>query len=60
MEWTPEAIKAEVDRRHEDARNRALIRELRESRGPRPSWWRRLRSHVDHDDGDREVRARAA
>jgi hypothetical protein len=50
MEWTPEAIRAEVDRRHEAARHQALIRELREARGERPSWWRRLRSHGDPED----------
>jgi hypothetical protein len=56
MEWTPEAVQAEMDRRYEDARHRALVRELREARGERPSWWRRLRSHPDADEGE----ARAA
>jgi hypothetical protein len=50
MEWTPEAIQAEVERRHEVARHSALVRRLRDSRGPRPSWWRRLRSHEDHEE----------
>jgi hypothetical protein len=56
MEWTPEAVQAEVERRHEVARHSALVRQLRDSRGPRPSWWRRLRTHdgppEDHEDGD--------
>jgi hypothetical protein len=59
MEWTPEVVQAEVDRRHAEARHSALVRQLRESRGPRPSWWRRLRSHEDTDaepgDGDRHA-----
>jgi hypothetical protein len=55
MEWTPEAVKAEVDRRHEVARHSALVRQLRESHGPRPSWWRRLRTHDEsHDDHDED------
>ena len=53
MEWTPEAVQAEVDRRHEVAAHSALVRQIRESRGPRPSWWRRLRSHED-DQGDNQ------
>ena len=57
MEWTPEAINAEVERRHEAAQHNALVRQLRESQhGSRPSWWRRLRSHHgpegDQNDGD--------
>src|SRR2546421_10768197 len=57
MEWTQEAIQAEVDRRHEVAQHSALVRQLRESRhGSRPSWWRRFRSHHgptdDQNDGE--------
>jgi hypothetical protein len=59
MEWTPEAVKAEVERRHEAAKHSALVRQLRDSRGSRPSWWRRLRSHGgpggDQSDGDRHA-----
>lgn len=57
MEWTPEAVRAEVDRRHEEARQHALVRELRASGRSRPSWWRRLRSHADTDEGERDDRA---
>jgi hypothetical protein len=46
MEWTPEAVKAEMDYRLETARRHAVVRDLRRSRGRHPSWWRRLRSHV--------------
>jgi hypothetical protein len=53
MEWTPEAVKAEVDRRHQVAQHSALVRQIRQSQGPRPSWWRRLRSHErDSEPGD--------
>jgi len=59
MVWTPETIKMEVDRRHEDAQQDALVRQLRESRGPSRSWWRKLRSHPesidDQDDGERRA-----
>ena len=57
MEWTQEAIQAEVERRHEVAQHSALVRQLRDSQhGSRPSWWRRLRSHHgpvdDQNDGE--------
>jgi hypothetical protein len=52
MEWTQEAIQAEVERRHEVAQQYALVRQLRESQhGSRPAWWRRLRSH-DGPEGE--------
>jgi len=55
MEWTPEAVQAEVERRHEVARHSALVRQLRDSRGSRPSWWRRLRTHHEpHEDHDED------
>jgi hypothetical protein len=55
LEWTPEAVQAEVDRKHEAAQHSALVRQLREARGSRPSWWRRLRSHPEPDEhSDRE------
>jgi hypothetical protein len=54
MEWTPEAVAAEVERRHESAQHSALLRQLREARGPRPSWWRRLRPHQEPDDDQQE------
>ena len=43
MEWTPEAIKAEVDYRQAALRAvaaRALV--LRQSAAPKRPWWRRL------------------
>ena len=46
MEWTPEAVKALMDYRLEDARRYAVARELRAGQ---PSWWRRLRTqHPQH------------
>ena len=51
MEWSQEAIQAEVERRHEVAQQYALVRQLRESQhGSRPGWWRRLRSHDGPED----------
>jgi hypothetical protein len=50
MEWTPEAVNAEVERRHEAAQHSALVRDLRAARGQRPSWWRRFRSHPEQDE----------
>ncbi|MFL6142431.1 MAG: hypothetical protein ACJ72N_11275 [Labedaea sp.] len=50
MEWTTEAIRAEVDRRHEVAKHSALVRQVRASRQSRPSWWRRLRSPERGDE----------
>jgi hypothetical protein len=61
MEWTQEAIQAEVSRRHEAAHEYALVRQLRESRhGSRPSWWRRIRSHDGPDDERIEDQKHAA
>lgn len=61
MEWTQEAIQAEVSRRHEVAHEYALARQLRESRhGSRPSWWRRIRSHDGPDDEQIEDQKHAA
>lgn len=63
MEWTQEAIRAEIDRRHESAQHYALVRQVRESQqSSRPSWWRRLRSHPGPDDerNEDEPPARAA
>jgi hypothetical protein len=50
VEWTPEVVRAEVDRKHELARRSALVRAARESGGARPSWWRRVRSHQEVDE----------
>jgi hypothetical protein len=44
MEWTPEAVKAQMDYRLEDARRFATARQVRKARTRHPSWWRRLRS----------------
>jgi hypothetical protein len=47
MDWTPEAVKAEMDYRMESARRHDVVRELRAARGRQPSWWSRLRTqHV--------------
>ncbi|HET9138008.1 hypothetical protein [Actinophytocola sp.] len=45
VEWTPEVVRAEVDRRHEVARHSALVRAAREAAGVRTPWWRRTRPH---------------
>ncbi|MEU6150217.1 hypothetical protein ABZ816_09490 [Actinosynnema sp. NPDC047251] len=43
MEWTPEAIKAEVDYRQAALRaDAAHARVARQSAAPKRSWWRRL------------------
>ena len=43
MEWTPEAIKAEIDYRQTALRSEAAHSRLaRLSSGPKRSWWRRL------------------
>jgi hypothetical protein len=42
MEWTQEAVRAEMDYRLETARRHNVARQLREGI-QRPSWWRRLR-----------------
>jgi hypothetical protein len=47
MEWTPEAVKAQMDYRLETARQHDAVRQLREARNRQPSWWSRLRTqHV--------------
>lgn len=61
MEWTQEAIRAEVDRRHEAAQQYALVRQLRESQhGSRPSWWHRIRTHHGSDSDQIEDEQQAA
>ncbi|HEU5472165.1 MAG TPA: hypothetical protein VFV67_16045 [Actinophytocola sp.] len=44
MEWTPEAVRAEMDYRLETARRHQAVRRLRDSGGRRPHWWQRLRT----------------
>ncbi|GDY31967.1 hypothetical protein [Gandjariella thermophila] len=57
MDWTPEAIKAEVDYRQRKLRELAAARQLEDARSaawhgqprlrvsrPQPRWWRRLRT----------------
>lgn len=44
MEWTPEAVKAQMDYRIEDARRHHVASQLRKARTRHPSWWKRLRS----------------
>jgi hypothetical protein len=47
MDWTPEAVRAEMDYRLESARRHDVVRSLREARVRQPSWWSRLRTqHV--------------
>ena len=58
MEWTPEAIKAEIDYRTIDPVVQRQIREARQSAGP--SWWQRVlrhRSQHPGDDGNEERHA---
>ncbi|MEV0680546.1 hypothetical protein AB0I60_28925 [Actinosynnema sp. NPDC050436] len=44
MEWTPEAIKAEVDYRQAALRaDAAHARVTRRAQAPKRSWWQRLR-----------------
>jgi len=50
MEWTREAVWAEIDRKHELARHSELVRAARAAGGGRASWWRRLRSHDEDDE----------
>ncbi|MEU4803201.1 hypothetical protein [Actinosynnema sp. NPDC023587] len=48
MEWTPEAIKAEVDYRQAAMRaDAAHDRVARRSSAPKRSWWRRLTHRAD-------------
>jgi hypothetical protein len=58
MEWTPEAIKAEMAYRTIDPNT---LRQLREAREATPArWWQRLRTHrstPDGEDGNGEHRA---
>lgn len=44
MEWTPEAVKAEMDYKLETARRHAVARQARQAKSRQPSWWRRLRT----------------
>ena len=47
MNWTPEAVRAEMDYREEQARGgdpRTTADHLREARAKHPSWWRRVRT----------------
>jgi hypothetical protein len=58
MEWTPEAVKAEMAYRTVDPVTLSHLREARKSAPPR--WWQRLRTHRsghDVDDGNGERRA---
>jgi hypothetical protein len=43
MNWTPEAVKAQMDYRIEDARRHATVTEFRKTHTRHPSWWRRIR-----------------
>jgi hypothetical protein len=56
MEWTPEAINAEIAYRTVDP---VTLRQIREARQNQPSWWQRLlhKSQYDADDGNGERHA---
>ncbi len=55
MEWTPEAIKAEMAYRTGDP---VTLRQLREARATaEPRWWQRLWTHREVDDGNEHRRA---
>ncbi|WP_168211532.1 hypothetical protein [Actinosynnema sp. ALI-1.44] len=54
MEWTPEAVNAEIAYRRGDMVARKHLRAAREAQPPR--WWRRLRVHRS-EDGNGERRA---
>jgi hypothetical protein len=54
MEWTPEAINAEIAYRRGDMVTKQQVREVRQ--GQQPRWWRRLKVHQP-DDGNGERRA---
>jgi hypothetical protein len=60
MEWTPELVKAEIERRHAAAKHSALIRQLRETGWLPQPWWRRLRTHRRLDRDQNEPARRAA
>jgi hypothetical protein len=50
MEWTPEAIKAEVDYRQRALREMARhSRALRQNTAPKRSWWQRLTHRTEPD-----------
>lgn len=55
-EFTPEAIRAEIDYRREAREHLALVREARRARRGEQSWWRRLR----HTSGSQNARDDAA
>ncbi|HEX2131680.1 MAG TPA: hypothetical protein VHH15_08955 [Actinophytocola sp.] len=46
MNWTPEAVRAEMDHRAEQAAGDrgTTLAHLRAARQNRPSWWRRMRT----------------
>ncbi|RZS34272.1 hypothetical protein EV193_10959 [Herbihabitans rhizosphaerae] len=51
MDWTIEAVRAEVDYRHEGL-HKDGARWRNEYRRGRSSWWRRLHRHGDDGSGD--------
>lgn len=46
MNWTPEAVQAELEYRTEQAMGdrRTTLEHLRGARASNPSWWRRMRT----------------
>jgi hypothetical protein len=47
MQWTPEAINAEIEYRRGDPVTKQHLREVRRARPPR--WWQRLKVHQPDD-----------
>jgi hypothetical protein len=58
MDWTPEAVKAQMEYRRGDL---VTMQQIREARRSSPSWWQRLRQHrsqqAEVDDGKEQHRA---
>ena len=46
--WTPEAVKAEMNYRLEVARRHDVVRQLRQARGRRHWWQRRVPTQRQH------------
>ncbi len=62
LEWTPEAIKAEIDYRHGTIRADAEhVRVVRRTSPRKPSWWTRVAALARPDlQWQREVQGNAA
>lgn len=62
LEWTPEAIKAEIDYRHQSMlANAEHVREVRRTTPRKASWWTRLANRgVPKIPEQRKVQGNAA